>query len=62
MMEGDGSFADSLEVLSDGTFQIDGGMLVYGVPRYYGKLFRAKLKPMYVEAGDERILVDTGIG
>ncbi|MGA1866048.1 MAG: N-acyl homoserine lactonase family protein [Thermoplasmatota archaeon] len=61
-MEMDGSFADSLEVLSDGTFQIDGGMLVYGVPRYYGKCFRAKLKPMYVEAGDERILVDTGIG
>jgi len=57
-----GSVASSARVLSDGTFQIDGGMLVYGVPSYYGKIFRAKLKPLYIEAGDERILVDTGVG
>jgi len=61
-MSGTGSEANSARVLSDGTFRIDGGMLVYGVPSYYGKIFRAKLKPLYVEAGDERILVDTGVG
>jgi hypothetical protein len=24
-------------ILNDGTFRIDGGMLVYGVPKYYGR-------------------------
>ncbi|MEA3559823.1 MAG: N-acyl homoserine lactonase family protein [Candidatus Thermoplasmatota archaeon] len=54
--------ASRVKLLSDGTFRIDGGMLVYGVPRFYGRIFKAELKPLYIEAGDERILVDTGIG
>jgi glyoxylase-like metal-dependent hydrolase (beta-lactamase superfamily II) len=49
-------------LLTDGTFQIDGGMLVYGVPKFYGKIVKAHLQPLYVESGDERILVDTGVG
>ncbi|OYT45330.1 hypothetical protein B6U90_03605 [Thermoplasmatales archaeon ex4484_6] len=57
-----GGTATRVEVLSDGTFTIDGGMLVYGVPGFYGKAVKAKLKPLYIEAGDERILVDTGVG
>ncbi|MGA1793483.1 MAG: N-acyl homoserine lactonase family protein [Thermoplasmatota archaeon] len=61
-MSGKDSVASSAKVLSDGTFNIDGGMLVYGVPSYYGKSFKARLKPLFVETGDERILVDTGIG
>jgi glyoxylase-like metal-dependent hydrolase (beta-lactamase superfamily II) len=54
--------ADRVELLSDGTFTIDGGMLVYGVPKFYGKPYKARLKPLYIESGDERILVDTGAG
>jgi len=54
--------ATKVRLLTDGTFEIDGGMLVYGVPRYYGKKVTAHLNPLYIEAGDERILVDTGIG
>jgi glyoxylase-like metal-dependent hydrolase (beta-lactamase superfamily II) len=51
-----------VKLLSDGTFTIDGGMLVYGVPKYYGVKVQAKLQPLYVESGEERILVDTGVG
>lgn len=56
------TFAKRAVLLEDGTFQIDGGMLVYGVPKFYGKIIKAKLKPLYVEAGEERILIDTGVG
>lgn len=58
----DGKTADRAVLLEDGTFGIDGGMLVYGVPKYYGKMVRAKLQPLYVESGDQRILIDTGVG
>jgi glyoxylase-like metal-dependent hydrolase (beta-lactamase superfamily II) len=51
-----------VKLLSDGTFTIDGGMLVYGVSKYYGVKFQAKLQPLYIESGEERIIVDTGIG
>ncbi len=54
--------ASRVEVLEDGTFKIDGGMLVYGVPKYYGKPYKARLKPLYIETGDHRIIVDTGVG
>ncbi len=37
-------------------------MLVYGVMKYYGRKIKAELKPLYIETGDERIIVDTGIG
>ncbi len=58
----DNGLAEKIAVLTDGTFQIDGGMLVYGVPRFYGKIHKALLKPLYIESGDERIIVDTGVG
>ena len=58
----DVSLARKAVLLEDGTFRIDGGMLVYGVPKYYGKMIKAKLQPLYVESGDERIIVDTGVG
>ena len=61
-MSDDVPTASKVKLLSDGTFQIDGGMLVYGVQKFYGRVFRAELKPLYIEAGDERIIVDTGIG
>ncbi len=61
-MEDNEGIAKMARLLQDGTFQIDGGMLVYGVPKFYGKLIKAKLQPLYIESGDERILVDTGIG
>lgn len=54
--------ASKWRLLKDGTFEIDGGFLVYGVQKYYGKRMTAHLKPLYVESGEERILIDTGIG
>ncbi|MGA1848971.1 MAG: N-acyl homoserine lactonase family protein [Thermoplasmatota archaeon] len=61
-MNGDPGTAKKVKLMSDGTFTIDGGMLVYGVQRYYGVKFQAKLQPLYIESGEERILVDTGVG
>ncbi len=51
-----------VKLLSDGYFTLDMGFLVYGKAAYYGKLYRAALKPLLVETGSDRILVDTGIG
>lgn len=62
IMDQNDGIASKVEVLSDGTFNIDGGMLVYGVPKYFGKLYKARLKPLYIESDDQRILVDTGVG
>lgn len=61
-MLSDGEIAGKVKVLSDGTFTLDGGMFVYGVPKFYGMPIKAKLKPLYIETGDERIIVDTGVG
>jgi glyoxylase-like metal-dependent hydrolase (beta-lactamase superfamily II) len=53
----------SVKLLSDGSFEIDKGLLVYGKSQYYGIKYMAALKPMLVIAGDDqRILIDTGIG
>ncbi|MCJ2556405.1 MAG: N-acyl homoserine lactonase family protein [Candidatus Thermoplasmatota archaeon] len=49
-------------LLSDGCFEIDLGLLVYGKTSYYGKKYMAALKPLLLESEDLRILVDTGIG
>lgn len=54
--------AKRIELLSDGSFEIDLGFLVYGKPQYYGKKYMAALKPLLVESQDLRILVDTGMG
>ncbi len=52
----------SLKLLSDGYFELDMGMLVYGKTPYYGKKYMAALKPLLVETESENILVDTGMG
>jgi glyoxylase-like metal-dependent hydrolase (beta-lactamase superfamily II) len=52
----------SLELLIDGFFHLDMGMLVWMKPQYYGKLYRCALKSLLVLTEDERILVDTGCG
>ncbi len=52
----------SIELLSDGSFQIDLGMLVYGKERYYGQKYDAALKPALIDTDDGYLLVDTGIG
>lgn len=49
-------------LLSDGYFFLDMGFLVYGKALYYGKLYKAALKPLLVKTGDEVVLVDSGIG
>lgn len=49
-------------LLSDGFFELDMGLLVYGKTSYYGKKYMAALKPLLVITDDHRILVDTGIG
>jgi glyoxylase-like metal-dependent hydrolase (beta-lactamase superfamily II) len=35
---------------------------VYGKASYYGTLYKAALKPLLVEADDEAIVIDTGMG
>ncbi|MEW5759138.1 MAG: N-acyl homoserine lactonase family protein [Candidatus Thermoplasmatota archaeon] len=49
-------------LLSDGFFEIDKGMLVYGKQQYYGIKYKAALKPMLVITDRDAILIDTGIG
>lgn len=51
-----------VKLLSDGYFILDMGLLVYGKTPYYGKLYKAALKPLLVETDGEKILIDTGIG
>ncbi|UCD92105.1 MAG: N-acyl homoserine lactonase family protein [Methanobacteriota archaeon] len=51
-----------VKLLSDGYFNIDMGLLVYGKTKYYGKVYKAALKPLLIVCNDEYILVDTGIG
>jgi glyoxylase-like metal-dependent hydrolase (beta-lactamase superfamily II) len=51
-----------VKLLSDGYFNIDLGLLVYGKTKYYGKVYKAALKPLLVVSDEEYILVDTGIG
>ncbi len=52
----------SVKLLSDGYFNIDMGLLVYGKTKYYGQVYKAALKPLFVICDDEYLLVDTGIG
>lgn len=51
-----------VKLLSDGYFNIDTGLLVYGKTKYYGKVYKAALKPLLIVADSEYILVDTGFG
>ena len=51
-----------VKLLSDGFFTLDMGLLVYGKTFYYGKPYKAALKPLLIETDDDVILVDTGIG
>jgi glyoxylase-like metal-dependent hydrolase (beta-lactamase superfamily II) len=51
-----------VKLLSDGYFNIDMGLLVYGKTKYYGKTYKSALKPLLIVADEEYILVDTGIG
>lgn len=52
----------SVKLLSDGYFNIDMGLLVYGKTKYYGEVYKAALKPLLVVCDEEYVLVDTGIG
>lgn len=51
-----------VKLLSDGYFNIDTGLLVYGKTKYYGKVYKAALKPLFIETDEDYILVDTGFG
>ncbi|MFQ6060191.1 MAG: N-acyl homoserine lactonase family protein [Thermoplasmata archaeon] len=51
-----------VKLLSDGYFNIDTGLLVYGKTKYYGKTYKAALKPLLIVCDEEYVLVDTGIG
>jgi len=51
-----------VRLLSDGYFNIDTGLLVYGKTKYYGKMYKAALKPLLIVTDGEYILVDTGFG
>lgn len=53
--------AEGVSLLHDGYFDIDLGMLVYLKGKYYGKTYRAALKPMLVRSEGANILIDTGI-
>lgn len=52
----------SLKLLSDGYFELDMGMLVYGKTPYYGKKYMAALKPLLIRTESDNILIDTGMG
>jgi glyoxylase-like metal-dependent hydrolase (beta-lactamase superfamily II) len=49
-----------LHLLSDGCFTLDKSFLVYA--KYQGELYEAALKPLLIITGEDRILIDTGIG
>ncbi|MCK4443124.1 MAG: N-acyl homoserine lactonase family protein [Thermoplasmata archaeon] len=51
-----------VKLLSDGYFNIDTGLLIYGKTKYYGKVYKAALKPLLIVTDGEYILVDTGFG
>lgn len=51
-----------LKLLSDGAFEIDKGLLVYGKSPYYGVKYMAALKPLLVVTDTDNILIDTGAG
>lgn len=51
----------SVHLLHDGYFHIDLGLLVYLKSSYYGKDYKAALKPMLVRTEGMNVLVDTGI-
>jgi len=51
-----------VSLLHDGYFEIDMGMLVYLRGSYYGKKYRAALKPMLIQCDGGNILIDTGMG
>lgn len=51
-----------VKLLSDGYFNIDTGLLIYGKTKYYGKVYKAALKPLLIATDGEYILVDTGFG
>ncbi len=51
-----------VKLLSDGYFDIDMGLLVYGKTKYYGQVYKAALKPLLIVTDGEYILVDTGFG
>ena len=51
-----------LKLLSDGAFEIDKGLLVYGKSPYYGVKYMAALKPLLVVTDEDNILIDTGAG
>ena len=51
-----------VKLLSDGYFTLDKGLLVYGKTIYYGKEYKAALKPLLIQTEEEIVLVDTGIG
>jgi glyoxylase-like metal-dependent hydrolase (beta-lactamase superfamily II) len=51
-----------IRLLSDGFFILDMGFLVYGKAPYYGRPYRAALKPLLVKTDDETVLIDSGMG
>ncbi len=55
-------FIRNLELLSDGYFELDMGMLVYAKTPYYGIKYMAALKPLLIQTNSDNILIDTGIG
>lgn len=51
-----------VKLLTDGHFEIDMGMLVYGKAPYYGEKYMAALKPLLVVTDSDNILIDSGAG
>ncbi|UCH88051.1 MAG: N-acyl homoserine lactonase family protein, partial [Thermoplasmata archaeon] len=51
-----------IKLLTDGNFEIDLGLLVYGKTPYYGKKYMAALKPLLVVTESDNILIDSGAG
>ena len=49
-------------LLSDGTFELDMGLLVWMKSQYYGKKYNCVARSMLIETDEDLVLLDTGCG
>ncbi len=53
---------EEVYLIHDGYFELDGGMLYYGVPKYFGEKIWGRLNSLLVKTEGGWVLVDSGMG
>lgn len=53
---------EEVHLIHDGYFELDGGMLYYGVPKYFGQKIWGRLNALLVKDSEGWILVESGMG